>query len=182
MFFAKASDTMPTKNHVTLSRGMALPAFLLLLLSLTGCSPEASAPTQSALLPVGALVSYDGCILLQSPTSTDDCLEWEYTKEGTLKIRHLGAGFNCCPGEIYADITITGGEILVDEKEKESACDCLCLFTVEYEVTNLRPGKYRIRVIEPYVTEEDDPLVCTIDLTQWSSGKCCVERQHYPWD
>jgi hypothetical protein len=174
---------MPTQNYsLMLFRGIARPLFLLLVLGLVNCSSETSAPTQSSLPPVGALVGYDGCISLQSPTSTDDCLEWEYTKEGALKITHLGAGFNCCPGDIYADITITGGEILIDEKEKEHACRCLCLFTIDYEVTNLKPGKYKIRVIEHYVTEADEPLVCTIDLTAGSSGKCCVERQHHPWD
>jgi hypothetical protein len=173
---------MPTRNHVTSFRGIALPLYLLLILSLVNCSSETSGPTQSTLPPVGALVGYDGCISLLSLTSPDDCLEWEYTREGTLRMTHLGAGFNCCPGEIYADITITEGQILIDEKETEHACRCLCLFTVEYEVTNLNPGEYKIRVIEHYISEEDAPLVCTIDLIEGSSGKCCFERQYHPWD
>lgn len=174
---------MPTQNYnLMLFRGIARPLCLLLLLGLVNCSSETSAPTQSSLHPVGALVGYDGCISLLSLTSTDDCLEWEYTKEGTLKITHLGAGFNCCPEEIYAEVTITGGEIVIDEKEKDHGCRCLCLFTVEYEVTNLKPGDYRIQVIERYIAETDEPLVCRLDLTKPSSGKCCVERQYYPWE
>jgi len=163
------------------TRGMILTLLLLVLLSLVNCSSKTSLTTQPASLPSGTVVGYDGCISLQLLASTSDCLDWEYTSEGTLEIRHVGAGFNCCPGEIYADITITGEEIVIEEREQESACDCLCIFNVEYEVTNLKPGKYEIRVIEPYLRGEDEPLVCAIDVTMSSSGKCCAERNHYPW-
>ncbi len=154
----------------------------LLLIALVGCTTDTSGPVVTTTNPAAVLTGYEGCINPQSIKPADDCLEYEYAIDGTLRIQHLGAGFNCCPGEIYADISITEDQILIVEEEKESACRCLCLYTIDYKVTNLKPGKYEIRVVEPYVTEEDDPLVCTIDLMASPSGSCCVERDHYPWD
>jgi len=176
---------MVIKNRgFTQSEKVALSSLVafLLLIGLVSCTNEAAGPVVTPAIPAAVLTGYEGCIDFQSIGPTDDCLQYEYTSDGTLRIRHLGAGFNCCPGEVYADLAITENQILVVEMEKESACRCLCLYTVDYKVTNLKPGKYEIRVIELYVTEEDRPLVCTIDLTASPSGRCCVQRDHYPWE
>ena len=154
----------------------------LLLIALVGCRSEPSGPTSTTAEPTGQLTGYTGCSSPQLTGPADDCLEYEYFRDGSLHLRHVGAGFNCCPGEISATITISANEVVIAEAESESACRCLCLYTIEYEIKNLQRGRYEIRLLEPYVTDEDDPLVCTIDLTASSSGRCCVERNHYPWD
>ena len=60
-------------------------------------------------------------------------------------------------------------------------CDCLCLFDLDYEITNLPPGVYTIRVNEPYLWEGAEVLEFTVDLSAVPSGSHCVYRDHYPW-
>lgn len=175
---------MVIKNRdFTRSEKVALSCLIafLLLICLSNCTTDTSGPVVTTTKPTAVLTGYSGCLSSPALRPEDDCLEYEYTSDGTLLIQHTGAGFNCCPGEIYAEISIEEDQIVIVEDEKESGCGCLCLFTVDYEVTNLGPGKYEIWVIEPYVTEEDDSLVCTIDLGDSPSGSCCVSRNHYPW-
>lgn len=139
--------------------------------------------------PTGSLVIYSGCKEFQSVNSTDealsnkDCIEYQYDGEDTLFIKHVNAGFNCCPDEILAEIRISDNEIVLEEKQEVALpCPCLCLYDLDYEITNLKPGEYRIKVIEPYVSEGEDILEFTFDLSSASSGSFCVERIHYPWN
>jgi hypothetical protein len=115
-------------------------------------------------------------------TPIHDCVEYRYDGSGILYLDHINAGFNCCPGEIVADITITGGTITISEGETESACDCLCLFDVHYRIDDLPPGTYTITFIEPYRRGDDEVLEFTVELEGTASGSHCEERSHYPWD
>ena len=112
--------------------------------------------------------------------SDEDCMEYQYDGEGFLSIRHINAGFNCCP-EIAPEISIEGNVITIDEIEIEGLCDCLCLFDLDYEINNLPPGVYTIHVIEPYVVEGEEPLIFIANLTSPASGQHCVDRHYYPW-
>jgi hypothetical protein len=96
-------------------------------------------------------------------------------------LKHINAGFNCCPGDITAEIEFKGNLIIITESEQEQGCHCLCLFDLDYEVTNLSPGRYTIRVAEPYVEENDQVLEFTLELFSATSGNYCLERNNYPW-
>lgn len=119
------------------------------------------------------------------PPPNQDCLEWEYDGANQLHVRHVNAGFNCCPDEIVVNAYIDTGMIMVDESEYFGAgggCDCLCLVDLDYTIDNVRPETYLIRIFELYTDEGDDPLVAFLPLTPApSSGTACVERLHYPW-
>jgi hypothetical protein len=142
--------------------------------------------------PVGALLEANGC-KQNSPqkdnnhmsgvltAGVDDCINYSYDGESTLTFRHINAGFNCCPGEITAVIDFNGNLITITEIEEKHDCHCLCLFDLDYEVINLRPGRYTIRIIEPYVEENHQALVFTVDLSSALSGNFCLTRNHYPW-
>jgi hypothetical protein len=105
---------------------------------------------------------------------------YEYD-QGVLRIKHINAGFNCCPGEIDMKFDFQGDAIHVFESESEAGCFCQCLFDLDAWIVGLEPGVYRIVVHEPYVIEGDEPLAFRIDLSQTASGIHCVERNHYPW-
>ncbi len=136
--------------------------------------------------PVGFLVGYEGCKEFQkgaglgSTPPDQDCMEHQYDGEGVLLLKHVNAGFNCCP-EIAADITIAGDIITIEEIEISGDCDCICLFDVNYEIRDLPPGEYTIRVIEPYVKEGGEILEFAVDLVSSPSGMYCVYRDYYPW-
>lgn len=139
-----------------------------------------------------SLVSYHGCKTFPQErdasgqfslfhAQNQDCIEYQYYGDSVLEIHHINAGFNCCPGEIVADIDINNNLIVIRENETESGCFCLCLFDVNYKIEGLIPGKYTIIVIEPYTNDQDEKLEFTVVLSGATSGTYCVYRNHYPW-
>ena len=114
-----------------------------------------------------------------------DCIEYQYDGEGTLVLDHINAGFNCCPSNLTADISIEQSLITITEYEhfdNTGPCYCLCLFDVDYQINNLPPGEYTIKVNEVYLEEGDELLEFTVNLPPSPySGSFCVFRSHYPW-
>ncbi len=76
----------------------------------------------------------------------------------------MNAAFNCCPGDIAADIRIQDDTITIVEREEQSMCDCSCLYVLYFEIRNLEPRPYTIRFVELYVPPEDERLEFTADL------------------
>jgi len=137
--------------------------------------------------PSGQIVSSTGCKFMkngdsQDPPSDQDCLNYSYSS-GNLTLRHLNAGFNCCPEELLADFTFSSDTIIISENEtlEGGGCDCLCLFDVTYELTGILPGEYTIIIEGMYLNGGEDPLSITVDLNQAPSGEECLQRYYYPW-
>lgn len=163
--------------------------FALLLLITNGCKQDANIIPSN---PVASLVSYHGCKTYQEERSAislislfhdqnQDCIEYEYYGGSVLEIHHINAGFNCCPGKIVAHIDIKDNVITIIESETESQCLCLCLFDVNYKIEGLIPGKYTIKITEPYTNDQDEKLEFVLDLSRATSGTHCIYRNHYPW-
>ncbi len=162
---------------------------LILLLPTSGCNDKnPTTPFPHSSDPAGILLSVSGCKQLQvlsdpaEPSPDEDCVQYEYDGTGILTLKHMNAGFNCCPGEISADIDIENHVITVTEHEAEYGCRCLCLFDVDYRIENLEPGEYEIVFVELCLEPGDEPLEFECDLSQAASGTCCVKRTHYPWN
>jgi hypothetical protein len=141
-------------------------------------------------LPTGNLLDYFGCKPSQAQTtdtisSDQDCMECQYDGTSILQLQHINAGFNCCPSNLTADIIIEDNFISITEYEHfddYGPCNCLCLFDVDYQIDNLSPGEYTIKVTELYLEDGDEPLEFTVDLPAFPySGSYCVTRDHYPW-
>jgi len=137
-----------------------------------------------------ATVDFGECKTFQRVTPPDstppdqDCIEYQYDGQDVLSINHINAGFNCCPDELAAVISVEGNVITIEEIEYlyTGGCYCLCLFDLGYEITGLAPGEYSVKVVEPYRDPDDEPLEFTITLSSSpSSGDHCVYRSHYPW-
>jgi hypothetical protein len=79
----------------------------------------------------------------QDPVREQDCLEYDYDGVGTVALRHVNAGLNCCPGQIEVQITVEGGLIALDETGIPGECSCLCLFDIDLEIRDLPPGSTR---------------------------------------
>jgi hypothetical protein len=137
--------------------------------------------------PVGVLISHTDCHGEALASSTDgvptdlSCIEWRYGPDDVLELTHVNAAFNCCPGEITADITIAGDTITIVEREEQSLCDCSCLYNLEFEITNLEPGPYAVKIVEPYAQAADERLGFSIDLESHPAGVECAYRVSYPW-
>lgn len=137
--------------------------------------------------PSGRIIDYGGC---KDFTTKDDpgddpfydCIEYQYDGGSTLLLTHFNSGFNCCPLELLADITISNNVITIveDETFEFEPCPCLCLFDVYYEIINLPVGEYTIRIDGLNVYPEEI-MEFTIDLSTEPSGQFCVYRDYYPW-
>ena len=144
---------------------------------------------QPGCFPAGSLIDYTGCKVLpfgiytDSITPDQDCIQYEYDGESVLLIKHVNAGFNCCPDKIITTITIQDNIITIQEDEtlENGGCDCLCLFDVDLRIIHLEPGEYTIKVTELYLDPEDIPLEFTVDLISSPSDTYCVQRNDYPW-
>jgi hypothetical protein len=119
-----------------------------------------------------------------------DCLKWDYDGEGLLEVTHVNAGFNCAP-EIEATISLypdsvpggPSGTIEIVEHEISGIAYCLCLFDLEYTLSELPPGTYLVEVSEDpgCLNEGDAPLEFTLELHSAEADSFCVGRDHYPW-
>jgi hypothetical protein len=162
---------------------LRLSGVLALVSLAAGCTspsgPEPAGWLVSRTDCKGAIGSASGATA--APTSSQECVEYDYDGQGRLRLKHINAGFNCCPGTISADFDVSGGTIRIEEKESSSLCDCSCLYDLIYEIAALPPGTYRLTVVGPYQPDTDPPLSFDVDLGRAASGSFCVERTRYPW-
>jgi len=107
-------------------------------------------------------------------------IEYEYNIP-LLRLKHVNAGFNCCPGELSAHITVSGGTIEVREQQEKNGCRCNCLYDVEAEIWSLAPGKYTIKIVEPLLPPDNEEIAFAVDLSEPGTGTYVVDRQGYPW-
>ncbi len=113
--------------------------------------------------------------------SDSSCICYDYNSQyKILVIKHVNAGFNCCPGKIFCDIDIDNDTIFLKESEEKAECDCSCLYDVDITVSDIERQKYTINLREPY-SDDQERIVFEMDLTKNESGVFCVERKFYPW-
>jgi len=109
------------------------------------------------------------------------CSEYLFDKENNkLTLKHINAGFNCCPDSLYCIVELKSDTILIQEFEKSAPCRCNCLYDLDIEIGSVDLKKYQIKFIEPYVADHNE-LLFEIDLTKNSTGSYCVTRKQYPW-
>ncbi len=114
-------------------------------------------------------------------TSDSSCVYYTYNAaQQQLHLQHINAVFNCCPGELYADILREADTIFISEREEHAECDCMCLYDLELTVNGVAPGNYILKFIEPYATFES-ALVVALSLQQMQSDTFCVARANYPY-
>ena len=172
---------------MVLSKRIHFILIIIILFILFGCKEKVTAPETIAF---GILSEYEGCKtfaatsgLESSPHGVnEECIDYEYDGQGFLVLKHINSGFNCCPGKITADITVSGNMITIKEKEQEQGCFCRCLFDINYEIHELKPGEYSIVIRGLYIEDSDEELRFNANLIGPCSGSFCVSRTHYPWD
>ncbi len=150
------------------------------------CEKEGAKNTQLDLS--GKLINISTCKndfkSTSVPTITPDslsCIEYSFDiLTNKLTIKHINAGFNCCPDSIYCKISLKSHTIVVQEFEAAAQCNCICLYDLDIEINEVRLKKYQIKFIEPYVADQNK-LIFEIDLTKDVSSSYCVTRKQYPW-
>ncbi|HPI85813.1 MAG TPA: hypothetical protein PLR01_05530 [Bacteroidales bacterium] len=160
----------------------SLAGLVIFLLMINGCDKESSSAGIS-----GKITGHSDCKFSRSSgisyelADTLSCVYYLYNEiSGELNIIHVNSGFNCCPGELSCEITISQDTILIREYEKEQACDCNCLYDLYITVKGVYMGNYVILFNEPYAYGMEE-LIFPINLAENISGSYCVARKNYPW-
>ncbi|MFO7789988.1 MAG: hypothetical protein R6V32_05395 [Bacteroidales bacterium] len=158
---------------------------VLILFLFTACNEEeqeTETPLSSNVTEQTGCKNFTGNIRDSSEiTSSMSCIEYSYDdSEMCLSLSHINAGFNCCPGELYCEVSMNSDTILVQEFETEAACDCHCLFDMEMEVNRVKSGNYYLKIEEPYAHGQAS-LEFEINLSTSPTGSYCVERTDPPW-
>lgn len=77
-------------------------------------------------------------------------IEYKALANGYLSINHVNACFNCEPGELKMQATISGNEIRIIETEQYAGANCVCPYDLYGEVGPLENGDYTIIFINGY--------------------------------
>jgi len=94
-------------------------------------------------------------------------VEYSVIHEGFLYINHQNARFNCCPGELRADIFVSGNVITINEYDTKPGCRCICPYDLSYEVGPLTEGEtYAITICQRGV----EPIVEKVEFNNSVSG------------
>lgn len=137
----------------------------------------------------GKLVKHSACkrsvkfteTIAEAVADTLSCIQYKFDLGNhKLTVKHVNAGFNCCPGELSCSFSMISDTIVIKESEQSALCNCNCLFDMDMEISGVNAGKYQVKVVEPYA-EDMDRLVFEADLTQEPEGSFCVTRKIYPW-
>lgn len=163
-----------------------LIAAFIFIVAILGCEQDHDNKSAQPLEINGTMTSHTECKpfkLAQDEAIPDSmsCARYGYDPlNNTLTIMHLNAEFNCCPDSLYCKIFASNDTIFIKEIEKGGMCNCLCLYDLTIEVTNVTPQKYTVKFTEPYVGEQES-LLFEIDLMQNTSGTYCIKRIQHPW-
>ncbi len=176
-----------------MNRKVLLPIMLVvticLLMVTAGCKKSEEIIEPEPLPSSGELQSFGECKYGGGVSGSPDmvmasqrveCIEFQYNSQGTLTFTHINASFNCCPGDITAEITFSGNTITITEFESEQSCKCKCLYDLDYELLNLAAGTYTIRIVGPY-TGGENGMEFDVNLSPGNSNTRCVDRDEYPW-
>ena len=117
-----------------------------LLITVIVCCDENDNPAQTLELKN---FSNTGC--KNSTRAGDDDIkefvEYAVLHEGYLYVNHQNIWFNCCPGELKAEVSVENHCITVSEWSTEEMCNCMCPFDMSYEVGPLKEGvTYTIKI------------------------------------
>jgi hypothetical protein len=161
-------------------------AIFCIAFSVSNC--EKNKENTNQLTFTGKLISNSPCKSgLKSTglaTGTPDslsCIEYSFNgSENILSVKHINAGFNCCPDSLYCKVSLSSDTIIIQEFEKHPSCKCDCLFDLDIQITGVVAKKYQVKFIEPYSGEQDE-INFGMDLTLDKEGSYCVSRKQYPW-
>ena len=159
-------------------------AILISLLIISSCEKREVGTDQTIN---GKLISNSECKGLKSidlSTDTPDSISlviYSFNPSNNkLSLKHINAGFNCCPGNLTCEFKLVGDTIIIQEFEEAAQCRCNCLYDLEMEIDGIGTKKYQLKFIEPYA-ENLAPLIFELDLRTITSGFYNVVRNQYPW-
>lgn len=102
-----------------------------------------------------------------SDEGREEVVAYSVIHDGYLYLNHQNVLFNCCPGEIGANITVEGNTITIEEYETEMGCKCICPYDLSYEIGPLLEGGTYTIIIK---RRDADPITETFKFKSSLSG------------
>jgi hypothetical protein len=160
-------------------------AYLLLAASLTGLVisgyEKDNQKLTASIIVNPKCKSSDSVSSVKNISDTLSYVSFVYNKSDmTLAIKHINAGFNCCPGKLYCDVSVSGDTLIIKENESKVGCRCNCLYDIDIEVKGVEPKIYQVKFTEPYAGR-GDKIIFRADLVNNPEGSFSVTRKQYPW-
>ena len=129
------------KNFLSIICGMAL-----VVIGLCGCSNDGADDTQFRVKNVASTGCKSSSAYAEMATRGEnpyeEYLEYKAVGNGFLFLKHVNTLFNCAPGELNMQATISGNVIKILETEQQSLADCICPYDLSCEVGPLTNGDY----------------------------------------
>ena len=155
-----------------------------LFIILDSCTKEQSieeASITGKLIDNSECKSFEGMFRGPNTPDTLSCIDYSYDANNKLlTLKHINAGFNCCPGKLTASVSYRNDTITIKESEEFPGCNCNCLFDLTIELEGVESKSYYLKIFEPYCSEQEK-LYFDIDLQHTNEGIFCVNRKKYPW-
>lgn len=162
---------------------------IILVVGLLGCSNTKDAKhKKKATTITGQVISFTKCkneydsgySAVITPDSLS-CIDYSFDKTNKkLTIKHINAGFNCCPESLFCNVSLAKDTIIVQELQKKNGCKCNCLYDLDIVLNGVQAEKYIIKFVEPF-TNDQEKLIFKMDLTKENQGLFTVIRKKYPW-
>lgn len=159
-------------------------AGVIVVFLIYSCENEKENETQFVIS--GKIVSHSDCKSSKSNVqlityARQSCAEYSFdASTNKLLIKHINAGFNCCPDSLYCKVNMSSDTIIIREFESKQQCNCNCLYDLDIEIEGVGSQKYQIKIIEPYCGNQER-ILFGVDLSAQKEGIYCVTRDHYPW-
>jgi hypothetical protein len=153
-----------------------LLVFFLCIPSFISCENE----QESATGPINVSdIKHSSCKTFKSLVSEkQDCIEYQTVNDNYLKINRINVAFNCCIDDVDIKTTVDQERVItITETEISPACNCLCLYDLEYTIGPLEYGMYTLRIIEGYA----DAMTVVFRFSATTQGSYCEVREGYPW-
>ncbi len=124
-------------------------------------------------------IKHSNCKTFKSLVSAkQDCIEYQTVNDNYLKINRINVAFNCCIDDVDIKTTVDQKRaITITETDINPACNCLCLYDIEYTIGPLEYGMYILRIIEGY----GDTMTVVFRFSATTQGSYCEVRDGYPW-
>jgi len=166
---------------MTRTHSLLIAIFTIIAIVMAACDEKESLPITFGLTNNPECKSFDKSAALNEKADSLSCIEYSYNSESkTLTMKHINAGFNCCPGKISFDAIFRNDTLIIEESETSSLCDCNCLYDLEMEFKNIVDEKFQVMIIEPYCGD-CEKIIFEINLKSKRNGEWCSVRKNYPW-
>jgi hypothetical protein len=121
--------------------------------------------------------SYQGCkeivTSFTKSAESEESIEYRAIGDGFLRIKHVNAVFNCCPGTIKSDLSVVGNTITIVETETDPQCKCICDYDLEY---TLGPLSSNTEYILIFCNNKGEYLRFSIKYKSFLEGKVIVKK------